>query len=476
MSDKKMRRVHDTMGEMEIAPGKIWGAQTQRSVQNFPIGTEIMPLEQIYALAKIKAAAARVNLRLGKLDEVRAEAIRRAAAEVIEGRHDAQFPLSVWQTGSGTQSNMNVNEVLAYLAGEAAGLSVHPNDHVNCSQSSNDTFPTAMHLAAAKSLREGVLPAVAEMRAAFVSLTERYGSLPKLGRTHLQDAVPLRFGEELSAYIDLLDKAERDIKTAEEGLRFELPIGGTAVGTKLNAPEGFSEEMAALLSETDGVLYKASANCFSGLSAKHEMVSAHAALATLAMDMMKMSNDLRWLASGPRSGLGELRLPANEPGSSIMPGKVNPTQCEALCMVALRVLGNHQSLLVAESQGNFQLNVYMPLMIYSFLQSARLLADALRSFSERCLAGLEPDEAAMREKLERSLMLVTALSPRLGYEEAARIAKQAHHRGLSLLEILEEEKKMTAEEYYAALEEAFGLPFGPPASERSVVSRDEAEI
>ena len=427
----------DSMGEVRVPADRLWGAQTQRSLENFRIGTERMPREVHEALLLIKRAAARVNANLGCLSEAVADAIVRAADEALSGRLDAEFVLSVWQTGSGTQTNMNVNEVLAHRATELlkeAGTpgEVHPNDHVNRSQSSNDVFPSAMHIAAARAIRD-LLPALEELRATLSERADAFMLLVKTGRTHLQDATPITLGQEMSGWAALL---ERDARMIEAALPFlsSLALGGTAVGTGLNAPVHFDILIAEELSLLTGLDLHPAANKFQALSGKDELSFAHGALRTLAMDLLKIANDVRWLASGPRCGLGELRLPENEPGSSIMPGKVNPTQCEALSMVAAQVLGNDVTVAFAAGQGNFELNVYMPVLIYNFLQSCRLLKDAVASFTTNCVRGIEPDEERLRRYAERSLMNVTALTPLIGYDRAAQAARRAHDEGTTLKE------------------------------------------
>ncbi len=427
----------DSLGEVRVPADRRWGAQTQRSLENFRIGTERMPGEVHEALVRIKRAAARVNARLGCLDEARADAIARAADEALSGRFDDDFVLSVWQTGSGTQTNMNVNEVLAHRASELlreAGTpgEVHPNDHVNRSQSSNDVFPAAMHIAAARAIH-GLLPALTELHTVLSEKARAFMTLVKTGRTHLQDATPITLGQEASGWAALLD---RDIRMLQAALPFlsSLALGGTAVGTGLNAPAGFDALIAEELSRSTGLEFHPAENKFQALSGKDELSFAHGALRTLAMDLLKVANDVRWLGSGPRCGLGELKLPENEPGSSIMPGKVNPTQCEALSMVAAQVLGNDVTVAFAAGQGNFELNVYMPVLIYNFLQSCRLLKDAAASFTAHCICGIEPDEERLRSYAERSLMNVTALTPLIGYDRAAQAAHKAHAEGTTLKE------------------------------------------
>lgn len=429
----------DSLGPIEVPEEAYWGAQTQRSLINFSIGQERMPLAVLHALALIKKAAARVNDRIGALPPDIARLIEQAADEVLAGQHDEQFPLRVWQTGSGTQSNMNVNEVIAGRANELAGGArggkspVHPNDHVNRSQSSNDSYPTAMHIAAVRAVHNELLPAVSELCGMLTEQAARHTRLVKTGRTHMMDATPITFGQELSAFVAQLDFAERAIRAALPAV-CELAQGGTAVGTGLNAPHGFAEAMAAELAALSGLPFVSAPNKFAALSGHEPLVNLSGALKTLAVALMKLANDLRLLGSGPRAGIAEVRLPANEPGSSIMPGKVNPTQCEALSMIACQVLGNDVTLGLAASQGHLQLNVYKPVIIHSLLQSVRLLADGCRNFAEHCVAGLEPDAARMAEHLERGLMLVTALNPHIGYDKAAEIAKKAYAEGTTLRE------------------------------------------
>ena len=427
----------DSLGPIEVADDAYWGAQTQRSLINFAIGGERMPLAVIHALALIKKAAARVNARRGDLPGDLAALIEQAADEVLAGAHDAQFPLVVWQTGSGTQSNMNVNEVIAGRANELAGRGrggkapVHPNDHVNRSQSSNDCFPTAMHIATVLAVEEQLLPALHELRDGLQMQATRHASLVKTGRTHLMDATPITFGQELSAFVAQLELAEQALRGALPAV-CQLAQGGTAVGTGLNAPTGFAEAMASELSALSGQLFVSAPNKFAALAGHEPLVALSGALKTLAVALMKLANDLRLLGSGPRAGFAEVRLPANEPGSSIMPGKVNPTQCEALSMLACQVLGNDATVSFAASQGHLQLNVFKPVIVHNLLQSVRLLADGCRNFNVHCVQGLEPDAARMAEHLERGLMLVTALNPHIGYDKAAQIAKKAYAEGSSL--------------------------------------------
>ena len=423
---------HDSMGEMKVPADCYWGAQTQRSYQNFRIGTEKMPAEIIRAFAILKKAAAIANYRLGKLDEKRCGLIGRVCDEIGQDKLSGEFPLAVWQTGSGTQSNMNVNEVIANRGNEIAGEKLlHPNDTVNMSQSSNDTFPTAMHIAAVTAIRQKLIPALDAMISEMMRLEKENEGIVKSGRTHLQDAVPIAFSQEISGWRSMLEKCRAMLCDSEKGLT-ELALGGTAVGTGLNAPAGFAEEAARAVSELTGYEFRTEENKFHALSAKDAIVYSHGALKALAADMMKIANDIRWLASGPRCGLGEIFIPENEPGSSIMPGKVNPTQCEAVTMVAVQVMGNDTAVGIAASQGNFQLNVFMPVIIYNYLQSVRLLADSLDSFRTNCICGISANRDKMKHNLHNSLMLVTALNPYIGYENAAKTAKLAHRENISL--------------------------------------------
>ncbi|MGF7048876.1 fumarate hydratase class II [Paenibacillus sp. DS2015] len=428
----------DTIGEIKVPADKLWAAQTQRSFENFQIGTEKMPLDLIRVFAILKKSAALTNAKLGKLDPTKADAIVAAADEIIEGALDEHFPLVVWQTGSGTQSNMNVNEVIAsranqLLADKGSELRIHPNDDVNKSQSSNDTFPTAMHMAALIAVEDQVLPAIAELKETFRLKTEQFQDIIKIGRTHLQDATPLTLGQEVSGWHRMLEKTETMIQNSSESLR-ELAIGGTAVGTGINAHPKFGDNVAEEISLITGKTFTSASNKFHSLTSHDELVYVHGALKALAADLMKIANDVRWLASGPRCGIGELIIPANEPGSSIMPGKVNPTQSEALTMVVCQVMGNDAAIGFAASQGNFELNVFKPVIIYNFLQTTRLLADAIRSFNDHCAIGIEPNYAIIERNLNQSLMLVTALNPHIGYENAAAVAKLAHKEGLTLKE------------------------------------------
>jgi fumarate hydratase class II len=432
-----MRLEKDTMGEVLVPSERLWGAQTQRSFQNFAIGTEKMPEEIIRGFAVLKKAAALANLQCGALDERRCDLIVAACDEILAGQCPEEFPLKVWQTGSGTQTNMNVNEVISHLcARRDSATPVHPNDHVNRSQSSNDTFPTALHIACLTAIEERVLPSLEKVVATLKRLEEENRDVIKIGRTHLQDAVPLRFSQEISGWRGMLEACRSYLVSAVDPLR-ELALGGTAVGTGLNCPEGFDEKSAQIISALTGHAFRTAPNKFQALSSRDGLVFAHGALKALAADLMKIANDVRWLASGPRCGLGEITIPENEPGSSIMPGKVNPTQCEAVTMVAVQVCGNDVAVSMAASQGNFELNVFLPVAAYNFLQSARLLADVMDSFDHNCLAGLKANREKMGEYVERSLMLVTALTPHIGYEKAAQAAHLAHEEGLTLREAVE---------------------------------------
>ena len=432
------RTEHDSMGQVQVPADRYWGAQTQRSCMNFPIGVgiETMPQEIIHAFGILKKAAAMANhaLRPERMTAEKRDAICRACDEIIDGKLNDHFPLVVWQTGSGTQTNMNANEVVANRGNALAGKPLlHPNDDVNMSQSSNDTFPTAMHIAAVLSLEDRVIPAIDRLCATMRRLEEDNAGVIKSGRTHLQDATPIAFSQEISGWRTSLERDKQLLLLALPPLK-ELALGGTAVGTGLNAPAGFDTQVADAVSKITGKTFLTAANKFHALTSKDELVFAHGALKALACDMMKIANDVRWLASGPRNGLGEIRIPENEPGSSIMPGKVNPTQCEAVTMVAVQVMGNDVAVGMAASQGNFELNVFMPVCIYNFLQSARLLAEAIVSFNDHCVAGITADREKMQENLRRSLMLVTALNPYIGYENAAKVAKKAFQDGCSLRE------------------------------------------
>ena len=445
------RTEHDSMGEVQVPVDRYWGAQTQRSHENFPIGVgiETMPAEIIHAFGILKKAAAMANhaLKPEKMTVEKLAAVSQACNEVISGRLNGHFPLVVWQTGSGTQSNMNANEVIANRGNEIAGRKLlHPNDDINMSQSSNDTFPTAMHIAAVTALEDRILPAVDRLTATFRRLEEANAGIVKSGRTHLQDATPITFSQEISGWRTSLERDRQLLELALPPLK-ELALGGTAVGTGLNAPKGFDTEVAAAVARLTGKDFVTAPNKFHALTSKDELVFAHGALKALACDMMKIANDVRWLASGPRDGLGEIRIPENEPGSSIMPGKVNPTQCEAVTMVAVQVMGNDVAVGMAASQGNFELNVFMPVCIYNFLQSARLLAEAITSFNDRCAAGITADREKMAHNLHNSLMLVTALNPYIGYENAAKVAKKAYRDGVSLKEACVELGFLTAEKF-----------------------------
>ncbi len=438
---------HDSMGEVQVPADRYWGAQTQRSFQNFPIGTEKIPMEVIRAFAILKKAAAIANNRLGKLDEKRLALICQACDEILEGKLDDNFPLSVWQTGSGTQSNMNVNEVIAGRGNAIAGEKLlHPNDHSNMSQSSNDTFPTAMHIAAVMEIEDKLFPAIDRLADTFTRLMAENEGIVKTGRTHLQDATPISFSQEISGWREMLIKSKAMLSLSLKGLH-ELALGGTAVGTGLNAPKGFDTEVAKAVAELTGKDFVTAPNKFHSLTSKDELVFAHGALKGLAADMMKMANDIRWLSSGPRCGLGEIFIPENEPGSSIMPGKVNPTQCESVTMVAVQVIANDTAVGMAASQGNFELNVFMPVCIYNFLQSVRLLTDSLNSFNDRCVSGIRANREKMDENLHRSLMLVTCLNPYIGYENAAKTAKKAYKENISLKEACVELGFLTAEKF-----------------------------
>lgn len=439
------RMEHDTMGEIAVPADHHWGAQTQRSLENFKIGGQRQPKEIITAFAYLKEACARANADVGKLTAQQAEAITAACRDIRAGRWDGEFPLVVWQTGSGTQTNMNVNEVIAHLAAEQ-GVPLHPNDHVNASQSSNDTFPSALHIAAALSVAEQVLPAAERLEAAFARLEAAYPDLIRIGRTHLQDATPLRFSQEVSGWRELVAAPCRMLRLAQTEL-CRLAIGGTAVGTGLNAPKGYDEMVCAYLRQLTGLEFRPDENKFHALTSKDALVFAHGALKALAANLMKIANDIRFEASGPRCGMGELRIPENEPGSSIMPGKVNPTQCEAVTMVAVQVMGNDAAIGMAASQGNFQLNVFLPVSAYNFLLSARLLADVCDSFRGHCVEGITPNVERMEHNLNNSLMLVTCLTPKIGYEAAAKCAKKALHDGTTLKEAVLALGLLTAEEF-----------------------------
>ncbi|WP_100399612.1 class II fumarate hydratase [Bacillus sp. FJAT-44742] len=441
----------DTLGEMKVPADKNWGAQTQRSLENFKIGKEKMPIEVVHAFAILKRSAALANKRLGKLEPEKADAIAKAADEVLSGQLDDNFPLVVWQTGSGTQSNMNMNEVLArrataLLEEEGKDLIVHPNDDVNRSQSSNDTFPTAMHIAAVEKVESDVLPALDILKNTLAEKKKEFDDVIKIGRTHLQDATPLTLGQEISGWHRMLEKSSEMIKESIDHVR-DLAIGGTAVGTGINAHPKFGAYVAEEISSITEKTFRSAPNKFHSLTSHDEISYAHGALKALAADLMKIANDVRWLASGPRSGLGEITIPANEPGSSIMPGKVNPTQSEALTMVTSQVMGNDATIGFAASQGNFELNVFKPVIIYNFLQSSYLLAEGMISFNDKCAVGIEPDRDKIKEHLNNSLMLVTALNPHIGYENAAKIAKKAHQEGTTLKEAVLDSGLLTEEQF-----------------------------
>ncbi len=437
----------DTMGEMKVPADKYWGAQTERSHENFQIGTEVMPREITHAFGILKKAAALANFELGILPAEKKDLICAAADEVISGSLNEHFPLVVWQTGSGTQSNMNANEVIANRGNEMAGKKLlHPNDDINKSQSSNDTFPTAMHIAAVIAIEDSLFPAMDKLIATFRRLEAENEGIVKSGRTHLQDAVPIAFSQEISGWRNMLEKTRAQISLALPGLK-ELALGGTAVGTGLNAPKGFAEKVAEKVSELTGKKFVTAENKFHALTAKDDLVFAHGGLKALAANLMKIANDVRWLASGPRDGLGEIFIPENEPGSSIMPGKVNPTQCEAMTMVAVQVIANDVAVGMGASQGNFELNVFMPVIIYNFLQSVRLLADGITSFEKNCVTGIRANREKMKHNLYNSLMLVTALNPYIGYENAAKTAKKAYKENISLKEACVALGFLTAEKF-----------------------------
>ncbi|MFG6458696.1 class II fumarate hydratase [Roseateles sp. BYS96W] len=449
-----VRVERDTFGPIDVPAERLWGAQTQRSLQNFDISGERQPAELIRALAQVKRASAVVNQGLGLQDASKTAAIVQAADEVVAGLHPQEFPLVVWQTGSGTQTNMNVNEVLANRASEllggprGEGRLVHPNDDVNRSQSSNDVFPTAMHVAAVQALQERLLPSLRALRDTLRHKAEAFDGIVKIGRTHLQDATPLTLGQEISGWVAQLSHGERHVLAALPHLH-ELALGGTAVGTGLNAPAGYAEQVAAELARLTGHPFVTAPNKFEAMASCDALVHAHGALKTLAASLTKIANDVRWLASGPRSGLGEIRIPENEPGSSIMPGKVNPTQSEAVTMLAAQVMGNDVAINIGGASGNFELNVFRPMVIHNFLQSVRLLADGMASFNAHCAVGIEPDEGRIAELVGRSLMLVTALNPHIGYDRAAQIAKKAHKEGTSLRDAALASGHVTAEQFDA---------------------------
>ena len=452
MTDTRMES--DSFGPIAVPAQRLWGAQTQRSLIHFAISGEKQPRELLHALALVKRASAAVNHKLGLLDEKKTKAILAAADEVLEDKHPEEFPLVVWQTGSGTQSNMNMNEVLANRASEllggqrGEGRLVHPNDDVNKSQSSNDVFPTAMHVAAVVALQQRLLPALELLRQTLADKSTAFADIVKIGRTHLQDATPLTLGQEISGWVAQLTHGAAHVQAALPHLN-ELALGGTAVGTGLNAPKGYAEAVAKELARLTGENLVTAPNKFEALASCDALVHAHGALKTLAASLMKIANDVRWLASGPRSGIGEIRIPENEPGSSIMPGKVNPTQCEALTMACAQVLGNDVAINVGGSSGNFELNVFRPMVAHNFLQSVRLLADGMRSFNDHCAIGIEPNRERIDELVERSLMLVTALNPHIGYDKAATIAKKAHQEGSTLRAAAIASGHLTAQQFDA---------------------------
>ena len=451
MSTGAMRTEQDSMGSLQVPAAHYWGAQTQRSLNYFPYG-QLMPLQVVHAFGQLKAACAEVNRDLGKLSPAVAELIVAAAEEVASGALDAEFPLKVWQTGSGTQTNMNVNEVIANRAIEASGgvlgskNPVHPNDHVNLSQSSNDTFPAALHVAVAIELERALVPSLQSLIACLQAKAEAFAGIVKIGRTHLQDAVPLSLGQEFSGYGAQLELGLQTLRAALPQV-LQLAIGGTAVGTGLNAPPGFGEAVAARLAERIGLPFSSASNKFQALAGHEPLAATHGALTVLAGSLFKLANDIRWLASGPRCGLGELLIPENEPGSSIMPGKVNPTQCESLTMVAVQVMGNNTAVQMAASQGNFELNVFKPLIAHNLLESIALLTGACDGFRQFCLEGLQANESRIQQLLEQSLMLVTALTPAIGYDQACAIAKHAHNQQLSLKQAALDLGAISAEEF-----------------------------
>ncbi|QKF34755.1 class II fumarate hydratase [Bacillus velezensis] len=441
----------DTMGEVKVPADKFWGAQTQRSKENFKIGSEKMPQRVVKAFAILKRSTAIANERLGNLESEKAQAIAAVCDDVLNGKYDDNFPLVVWQTGSGTQSNMNMNEVVAnrataLLKEKNSELKIHPNDDVNRSQSSNDTFPTAMHVAAVLAVYEQLVPALDQLRATLDEKAKAYQDIVKIGRTHLQDATPLTLGQEISGWVYMLDRSKEMILESTEKIR-ALAIGGTAVGTGINAHPQFGEFVAEEITKVTGQTFKSSPNKFHALTSHDEITHVHGALKALAADLMKIANDVRWLASGPRCGIGEIVIPENEPGSSIMPGKVNPTQSEALTMIAAQVMGNDATIGFAASQGNFELNVFKPVIIYNFLQTVQLLSDGMNSFHDKCAVGIEPNQETIQENLSNSLMLVTALNPHIGYENAAKIAKLAHKEGLTLKEAALQLNLLTEEQF-----------------------------
>ncbi|MCY7765803.1 class II fumarate hydratase, partial [Bacillus inaquosorum] len=442
----------DTFGEIKVPADKFWGAQTQRSKENFKIGSEKMPNRIVKAFAILKRSTAIANNRLGNLDSEKTEVITAVCDEILEGKYDDNFPLVVWQTGSGTQSNMNVNEVIANLATallkeKGSIQTIHPNDDVNRSQSSNDTFPTAMHVAGVLAIYEQLVPALDQLRNTLDEKAKKFNDIVKIGRTHLQDATPLTLGQEISGWVYMIDRSKEMILEATEKMR-ELAIGGTAVGTGINAHPQFGEVVSEEISKFTGQHFKSSPNKFHALTSHDEITYVHGAMKALAADLMKIANDVRWLASGPRCGIGEISIPENEPGSSIMPGKVNPTQCEALTMITAQIMGNDATIGFASSQGNFELNVFKPVIIYNFLQSVQLLSDGIKSFHDHCAVGIEPNKKTIEENLSGSLMLVTALNPYIGYENSAKIAKFAHKEVLTLKEAAVQLELLTEEQFY----------------------------
>ncbi|MFB6264848.1 MAG: class II fumarate hydratase [Bradymonadaceae bacterium] len=453
------RTEHDSLGPVEVPVDRYWGAQTQRSLRNFDIGDQTMPRAMIRALGTVKWACAEANTDFGLMEEEARDLVQSAAREVIEGELDAHFPLRVWQTGSGTQTNMNTNEVIANRAIELAGGEIgtkepiHPNDDVNMSQSTNDSFPTATNVAVVHMFREQVIPAVEHLRSELADKADEFDDIIKTGRTHLMDATPIKLGQEFRGYVGQLDYALDALEDALE-LLYEVPIGGTAVGTGLNTPEGFGEHVCEVLTRETGYPFEPARETYSQLAGKEPLSEAHGALKTLATSLNKLGNDIRWMSSGPRCGIGEISIPANEPGSSIMPGKINPTQGEALVMVCAQVFGNDATVSYAAGGGNFELNVYKPLLAHTVLESAELLADAVESFTDKCVVGIEPNEEQLEEYLEQSLMLVTALNPHIGYDKAAEVAKKAHREGTTLEEAVVELGYMTAEEFRDAVDPA----------------------
>ena len=446
-----VRIEHDTFGEIEVPADKYWGAQTERSKRNFPVGKEQMPIEVVYGFAQLKRGAALANHELGKLSDAKKDAIVHACDRILNKELDEHFPLVVWQTGSGTQSNMNVNEVVSYVANmylkeQGSDESIHPNDDVNKSQSSNDTFPTAMHVALYNEIEVKLEPALKSLRDTFKEKEEKFNEIIKIGRTHLQDATPIRLGQEISGWRYMLDKCETLLSESKAHI-LNLAIGGTAVGTGINAHPEFGDKVAKFISKNTGYPFVSSENKFHALTAHDEVVQLHGSLKALATDLMKIANDVRWLASGPRAGLAEISIPENEPGSSIMPGKVNPTQCEMLTMVAVQVMGNDTVVGIGSSQGNFELNVYKPVILHNTLQSIYLLADGMQTFNDNCAVGIEPIEENIDNYLNQSLMLVTALNPHIGYEKAASIAKKAHREGLTLKESAIQSGYLTEEQF-----------------------------